>query len=104
LIVVMTAALRPAIVVFVTAHSTPARLQQRRISRFLRELSQEESCPAVDPGDAGHRRGDPEWAAVGEAATRYPLRRFPIGWREQRAEMGRSAPSSNKTFANVVME
>lgn len=40
LIVVITAALRPAIVVFVTAHSTPARLKQLRISRFLRERSQ----------------------------------------------------------------
>jgi hypothetical protein len=41
LIVVITAALRSTVVVFVTAHSTPARLQQQRMSRFLRELSQE---------------------------------------------------------------
>src|SRR3954447_24555847 len=41
LIVVITAALRLTVVVFVTAHSTPVRLATTTISRFLHERSQE---------------------------------------------------------------
>jgi hypothetical protein len=48
LIVAITAALRPTVVVFVTAHSMLARLQQQRISRFLRGPSQEGSRPSAD--------------------------------------------------------
>jgi hypothetical protein len=50
----------------------PARLQQQRISRFLRELSQEGSRPAAYPAGAGHCRGDLEWAAAGGAAVGPP--------------------------------
>ena len=41
MIVVITAALRLTVVIFVTAHSTPVRLATTTISRFLHELSQE---------------------------------------------------------------
>ena len=91
LIVVITAALRPTVVVFVTAHSTPARLQQQRISRFLRELSQGYRVLwlmllAPDIIEAILNGRQPPNLQLDRLLTR-----FPVEWGEQAEELSLSS-------------